>query len=103
MEFDIEGGFTILIRGSKTARPEVWGASTIKEQQYSPVNRYFCIFSVSSKIIKFIGDAMGADGTHYFRIRHTSCAIECDDFVPKRLPEDMRQRMLDYQRDCGDG
>lgn len=61
------------------------------------------IEKVGGASIKFIGDALGADGTHYFRIKHTSCAIECDDFAPKRLPEDMRQRLLDYQRDCGDG
>ncbi len=86
--------------GSPTVRTECDYLTVLRAgQEFSLRLR---IEKVGAASVEFVGDGLGADGTHYFRIRHTCCAIDEDDFKPKRYPEDLRQRMIDYQRDCGD-
>ena len=86
--------------GSPTVRTQCDFLTVLRAgQEFSMQLR---IAKVGAASVEFIGDGVGEDGTHYFRIRHTVCAIEEDNFVPKRYPEELRQRMLAYQRDCGD-
>ncbi len=59
--------------GNPTVRTECSYLTVLRAGQ--KFDLHLRIEDVGAASVKFIGDAMGADGTHYFRIRHTSCAI----------------------------
>jgi 4-hydroxybenzoyl-CoA thioesterase len=45
-------------------------------------------------------EAVGSDGTAFFRVRQISCAISLDPVKPIPIPENLRARIAAYRHAC---
>jgi len=53
--------------------------------------------------VTFLLTGRDTDGTEYYRATLVSCFIKRPAFEAIAVPEPYRGRILDYQRECGDG